>query len=77
MAEKRTRRSTGPVTEAPRQAPVPAPDDPGGAHAKGYAAEPGPSPAVPADGPVPLANPPADPGQTVNEAQRKRSGQEG
>jgi hypothetical protein len=38
-----------------RDDPVPAPDDPGGAHAKGYAAEPGAAPAVAEDGPIPLA----------------------
>jgi hypothetical protein len=30
-------------------------NDPGGAHTKGYTAEPGPDPDVPADGPIPLA----------------------
>lgn len=30
-------------------------NDPGGAHVKGYTAEPGPDPEVPADGPIPLA----------------------
>ncbi len=35
--------------------PIPAPDDPGGAHAKGYSADPsGPGP-VPAADPIPLA----------------------
>jgi len=41
--------------EAPMEAPVPAPDDPGGAHAKGFSAEPGSPQHVPADGPLPLA----------------------
>jgi hypothetical protein len=36
--------------------PVPAPDDPGGSHAKGYVAEPGPAPPVPVQGPVPLVS---------------------
>jgi hypothetical protein len=31
-------------------------NDPGGAHTKGYTAEPGPDPDVPADGPIPLAS---------------------
>jgi hypothetical protein len=39
--------------------PVPAPDDPGGARAKGYTAEPGPAPAV-EDGAVPLAPAPEE-----------------
>ncbi len=30
-------------------------DDPGGSHAKGYTAEPGPLPDLPAQGPLPLA----------------------
>jgi hypothetical protein len=30
-------------------------NDPGGAHTKGYSAEPGPDPDVPAEGPIPLA----------------------
>ena len=30
-------------------------NDPGGAHTKGYSAETGPAPDVPADGPIPLA----------------------
>jgi hypothetical protein len=30
-------------------------NDPGGAHMKGYTAEPGPDPDVPAEGPIPLA----------------------
>jgi len=38
--------------------PVPAPDDPGGAHRKGYSADPRPEAAVDADGPVPLADGP-------------------
>jgi hypothetical protein len=35
--------------------PLPAPNDPGGADAKGYSADPRPEPGVPAEGPVPLA----------------------
>jgi hypothetical protein len=35
--------------------PLPAPADPGGAHAKGYSADPRPEPAVSPDGPLPLA----------------------
>jgi hypothetical protein len=30
-------------------------NDPGGAHTKGYSAEPGPDPEVPDEGPIPLA----------------------
>ncbi len=36
--------------------PIPAPDDPGGAHAKGYSADPAPDQPVPEEGPVPLAS---------------------
>jgi hypothetical protein len=39
-------------------APVPAPDDPGGAHAKGFSADPRPEQSVPASDPVPLAEAP-------------------
>ncbi len=38
--------------------PVPLPADPGGAHTKGYSADPGPEVPVPADGPLPLADGP-------------------
>ena len=34
-------------------------DDPGGAHAKGYSADPGPAPAVPESDPIPLTAGPA------------------
>jgi hypothetical protein len=39
---------------------VPLPDDPGGSHTKGYSADPpGPEPDVPQEGPIPLAEGPA------------------
>ena len=38
-----------------RDDPVPAPNDPGGAHAKGYSADPRPETDVKAEGAVPLA----------------------
>lgn len=37
---------------------MPLPADPGGGHAKGYSADPGPGQEVPADGPLPLAEGP-------------------
>jgi hypothetical protein len=36
--------------------PLPVADDPGGAHRKGYVAQPGPERDVPDDGPIPLAS---------------------
>ena len=38
--------------------PLPSGDDPGGADAKGYSADPRPEAPAPATGPVPLATPP-------------------
>jgi hypothetical protein len=43
---------------APRDVPLPSADDPGGAHAKGYSADPRPEVPAPAEGPVPLADVP-------------------
>src|SRR5437763_12307258 len=43
------------LVEAKLNEPVPAADDPGGAHAKGYSADPMPEPAVQEEGPLPLA----------------------
>ena len=40
------------------EAPVPQVADPGGAHSKGYSADPDPAPRVPAEGPLPLADAP-------------------
>lgn len=42
------------------ESPVPAPDDPGGAHSKGYSADPTGAAAVdvPEQGPIPLADGP-------------------
>lgn len=44
------------TAEETMNAPTPAPDDPGGAHRKGYSADPQPGADVPEDGPVPLAD---------------------
>jgi hypothetical protein len=41
--------------------PLPVPVDPGGAHAKGYSADPRPESAAPEDEPVPLAPTPDGP----------------
>jgi hypothetical protein len=54
MTEERKNEPT--VVEALDE-PVPTPQDPGGAHAKGYSAEPGSAPPVP-EGPIPLAEGP-------------------
>jgi hypothetical protein len=40
--------------------PLPTPNDPGGAHAKGYSADPRPGQEVVRDEPIPLASVPAD-----------------
>jgi hypothetical protein len=51
MARHRTPRPDDDiVTEAAKKV-----NDPGGSHTKGYTAETGPEPAVPAEGPLPLA----------------------
>jgi hypothetical protein len=42
----------------PSDEPLPTVDDPGGAHAKGYSAEPGPELDIEGDDPVPLATGP-------------------
>ena len=61
MAEQQTQRKTDQgdatqtATDGGLDEPVPAPADPGGAHNKGYSADPGPDPAVPDEDPVPLA----------------------
>jgi hypothetical protein len=59
MAEKATPEQTGVrATDSAPQAPpadLPLPADPGGAHAKGYSADPMAEPDVPATGPLPLA----------------------
>src|SRR5262245_48402499 len=47
--------------------PVPTPNDPGGAHAKGYAAEAGPAPAVADSGALPLVSGPDQPAVRVPE----------
>jgi hypothetical protein len=45
--------------------PVPTPDDPGGAHAKGYSADPRPETPVSADEPLPVVDVPDGPSQVV------------
>ena len=66
MAKNRTRkrvaRTPGPAGANKGEAsnePLPAGNDPGGAHAKGYSADPGPAPGDLPEGPVPLAPAPA------------------
>ena len=61
MADKVTRvPDANPDETAQRlEEPVPAPADPGGAHAKGYSADPNPEADVPAQDPLPLAPGPA------------------
>ena len=51
------------------ESPVPAPQDPGGAHAKGYSAEAGKDVSVPDADPVPVA------GEAGNILQPERDGQ--
>jgi len=48
-------------TEAPIDVALLTVDDPGGGHAKGYTAEPGPLVHVPPEGALPLAPPSDDP----------------
>ena len=50
--------------------PVPATDDPGGAHAKGYSADPRPEAPAPASGPVPLAAAPDPDESAVQQPER-------
>lgn len=54
MADDTTPEQTTGEPAATLDKPVPAPDDPGGAHVKGYSADAGPEPAL-EDAPVPLA----------------------
>jgi hypothetical protein len=56
--------------DAPRDVPLPSVDDPGGAHAKGYSADPRPGAAVPAEGPVPLAAAPGPDEPSVRQPER-------
>jgi hypothetical protein len=58
------------TAEGTMNALTPAPDDPGGAHRKGYSADSQPGAAVPEDGPVPLA----DPFQSGAQARRPNEG---
>src|SRR5579871_347903 len=63
MAQQKTRPTDAdqiPLDVPPQEEPVLAADDPGGAHAKGYSADPRPEQEVPADGPIPLASLPDD-----------------
>lgn len=57
MADNRAPQAIPGEPAATLDRPVPAPDDPGGAHAKGYSAEPGSVP-TPDEGPIPLAHGP-------------------
>jgi hypothetical protein len=47
--------------------PLPTGDDPGGAHSKGFSADPRPEVPVPETGPVPLAEGPREPSVHVPE----------
>jgi len=58
MTEKRDRQPTTNKTP-PADEPTPALPDPGGAHNKGYSADPGPEEAIEATVPIPLAPGPA------------------
>ena len=59
MAEERTTADVIPDNNAPEMnAPTPAPTDPGGAHAKGYSADPRPEEVVQDNDPLPLAQGP-------------------
>ena len=58
MTQNRTNADRNTDATAP-DAPTPAPIDPGGAHAKGYSADPRPEADVKEQGPVPLAAGPA------------------
>jgi hypothetical protein len=52
--------------------PTPVPTDPGGAHAKGYSADPAPEKAAPESDPVPLAaGPGKQPGVRVPERDKR------
>jgi hypothetical protein len=53
--------------------PLPSTNDPGGAHAKGYSADPLPGKDPPAEGPVPLAPAPASPPRYASPSARARS----
>ena len=46
--------------DVPLQEPLPGTNDPGGAHTKGYSADPRPEEAIQAEGSVPLAAGPGD-----------------
>jgi len=59
MAEERTTANDVPDNNGlEMNAPTPAPTDPGGAHAKGYSADPRPEEVVQDNDPVPLAKGP-------------------
>jgi hypothetical protein len=55
---------------APRDVPLPSTNDPGGAHAKGYSADPRPEAPAPAEGPVPLAAAPDPDASLVQQPER-------
>jgi hypothetical protein len=57
-------------SEAPRDVPLPSTNDPGGAHAKGYSADPRPEAPAPEEGPVPLAAVPDPTESAVRQPER-------
>jgi hypothetical protein len=59
-----------PLDVPPLEEPRESADDPGGAHAKGYSADPRPEPDVPVQGPIPLAHIPED-GSHVRQPERE------
>jgi hypothetical protein len=77
MAEKMTNeqkmRTTGAGNVSP-DAPLPTADDPGGAHAKGYSADPRPEKEVQSEGPIPLV-PGHDSASGVRQPERDGPGQ--
>jgi hypothetical protein len=62
MAEDVTRKSEADAATIPvgMDDPLPSTDDPGGAHSKGFSADPRPESEIPEKGPIPLADPPED-----------------
>jgi hypothetical protein len=67
MADRPTPPATADRNNPDLDEPLPNANDPGGAHRKGYSADPGPAPAVPEQDPVPLA----DDGQVRGHAQKR------
>jgi hypothetical protein len=76
MADKTTDRQTIQTTQAdpcsidvPTEEPLPGSNDPGGAHTKGYSADPRPEQGARPEGPIPLAAVPED-GSHVRQPER-------